>query len=103
MAEICQICGQPKELCVCTEISKESQKIKIRTVERRFKKIVTIITGFNKDVNINSIGKTLKKKLACGGTVKNGVIELQGNHKEEAKKLLVKEGFKEGLIETWTK
>jgi translation initiation factor 1 len=46
-----------------------------------------------------SISKELKRKLACGGTFKNGKIELQGNHKERVKQLMVSLGFDENLIE----
>ena len=99
MADMCQTCGQPKELCVCIAMSKESQKIKIRVVERRFKKIVTTITGFSKEVDIDELGKKLKRELACGGTVKNGIIEIQGNHRDRGKKILIKEGYKEELID----
>ncbi len=99
MPGVCPVCGQPKELCVCGEIAKESQRVKIRTVQRRFGKTVTTISGFNSDINIVGLGKELKKKLACGGTVKNGVIELQGDHRQKAKEILLQEGFSEGQIE----
>ncbi|MBI2005205.1 MAG: stress response translation initiation inhibitor YciH, partial [Candidatus Aenigmarchaeota archaeon] len=36
---------------------------------------------------------------ACGGTVKEGHIELQGNHKNKAKEILVKLGYSEEQIE----
>ena len=42
--------------------------------------------------------KSLKEKLACGGTVKEGVIELQGDHKRQVKPILVKLGFSENSI-----
>ncbi|MEM3715199.1 MAG: stress response translation initiation inhibitor YciH, partial [Nitrososphaeria archaeon] len=35
MAEICPVCGLPKDLCVCEEISKESSKITVRLEVRR--------------------------------------------------------------------
>ncbi len=47
----------------------------------------------------NDLGKELKKRLACGGTVKNGVIELQGDHREKAKEILIKMGYKEELLD----
>ena len=86
MSQVCPKCGLPKELCVCETISKESQKVKVLVVRRRFGKEVTVINGIDsKSVNINSIAKKLKGMLACGGTVKDGKIELQGNHRDKIK------------------
>jgi len=45
--------------------------------------------------------KELKTRLACGGTIKDGIIELQGNHKEKAKSILVRLGFSEEQIEVY--
>jgi len=67
--------------------------IEIKTEKRRFGKVSTLVTGFSKDVDIKSIAKTLKAKLACGGTIKNNVIELQGNHKSNIPPILEKLGF----------
>ncbi len=100
MTEICPKCGLPKELCICGTLSKEQQKIKIRSERRRFGKLMTIIEGIdNSDIDIKALMKKLKSKLACGGTYKDGVIELQGDHRQKAKDLLVKEGFNEDMIE----
>ncbi len=56
--------------------------------------MVTIIEGFNeKDVNLKDIAKLLKRKVATGGTVKDGKIELQGDQKEKVKKELEKMGY----------
>ena len=99
MNEICEKCGLQKELCICSEIAKESQKIRIKVLNRRFGKHVTLISGFDKDADIKELGKILKRKLACGGTTKGDEIELQGRHKEKAKAILMEEGFKEELID----
>lgn len=61
---------------------------------------MTIIEGISKDMNPEEILRKLKKKLACGGTYKNERLELQGDHREKVKKLLVNEfGFSEEQIE----
>ena len=99
MSEICSRCGLPKELCVCETIAKEDQKIQITLVKRRFGKLSTIIAGIDdKTINIKELGKKLKSRLACGGTVKDNHIELQGNHLEKTKAILVEEGFSQGSI-----
>lgn len=100
MNEMCPICGLPKpELCTCEQLAKERQKIKIRTTRRRFKKLMTLISGFDEGVDVKPIGKILKRKLACGGTVKDGVIELQGEQTQKAYKVLLKQGFTEEQID----
>jgi len=98
MPEICPNCGLPREICACETMAKE-EKIRISTSERRFRKVTTLITGMSKDIELRKIARELKTKLACGGTVKNGAIELQGNHKHRVKELLIKMGFPEDKIE----
>lgn len=98
MEEICNSCGLPKNLCVCVEIAKESEKIKIRTMSKRFGKIVTIVSGIRDKEGIKELVKVLKHKLACGGTIKGDEIELQGNHRKRIKEILLKEGYKEEQI-----
>ncbi|MBN2127032.1 MAG: stress response translation initiation inhibitor YciH [Candidatus Diapherotrites archaeon] len=98
MDEICEICGLPKNLCVCKEMSKDQQKINIKLVNRRFKKTITLVSGFENEKEAKEFGKELKRTLACGGTVKDKIIELQGNHKKKVKDFLIKKGFKEELI-----
>ncbi len=91
---VCVTCGLPKELCVCESIAKESQKIVVRTVQKKFRKNYTIIEGIDqKEINLKQLCKTLKEKLACGGTVNDNTIELQGDHKQKLRKLLQEAGF----------
>ena len=96
--EICPKCGLPLAACVCGEIAKTQQEITVSIEKRRFGKVNTMISGFDHGVDIKAIAKKLKMKRACGGTVKNKVIELQGNHKGFIKPILVSEGFSEDQI-----
>ena len=51
--KICEICGLPKDLCVCEEIAREVQKVKVYTVRRRFGKLMTIVEGIDEhDIDI---------------------------------------------------
>jgi len=88
----------PGEEGVFKEIAKGEQKITISTVARRYGKITTLVSGFDKTVDIKSTAKQLKEKLACGGTIKEGIVELQGNHKKAVKPVLIKLGFQEDSI-----
>ena len=100
MNETCPKCGLPPELCVCETIAKEAQKIRIRTEKKRYGKLLTIVEGIDsKDINIKDLAKKLKSELACGGTVKDGMIELQGDHKKRVKQALIKRGFQEDQID----
>tara|TARA_Y100000034_G_C6763491_1_gene340220 strand:- start:119 stop:427 length:309 start_codon:yes stop_codon:yes gene_type:complete len=98
VSEIDPLTGLPKELGVGESITKESQSITVRIVKRRFGKLMTLIEGFEKDVNIKEISKKMKSALACGGTVKENTIELQGDHKARAKEELIKYGFPKDSI-----
>ena len=91
--DICPKCGLPKQACVCEEIAKSEQRIKVDTVKRRYGKITTIVSGLGKDIDIKQIAKELKSRLACGGTVKNDTIELQGDHTAKVKSLFLELGF----------
>ena len=100
MAEVCPNCGLPKELCVCETIAKESQKILVKTIKKNFGKVNTIIEGLDeKNIDIKDLTKSLKAKFACGGTFKDGKIELQGDHKQRVKDALVEMNFSPETIE----
>ncbi|MFP4005874.1 MAG: stress response translation initiation inhibitor YciH [Candidatus Hadarchaeia archaeon] len=100
MPEICPTCGLPKDICACEEIAQEQQRIKVYSQQRTFGKSVTIIEGLDEEsVDLGDVASDLKKSLACGGTVKEGRIELQGNHKSQVKELLVEMGFSSDTID----
>lgn len=100
MAEVCPTCGLPKDLCVCESIAKERQKILVKAEKRKFRKNYTVIEGMDdKEINMKDLLKTLKSKLACGGTAKDGKIELQGDHRQRTKSILTQMGFAPETIE----
>lgn len=99
MSEVCPRCGLPTEICVCSVLDKEVEtKIKVYTKKAKFKKVLTAVSGINQD-EIENVTKNLKKGLACGGTYKDDIIELQGNHVNEVKKILINIGYKESSID----
>ena len=97
--EICSKCGLPKELCVCEQFERASQKIIVRFEVRTFGKKVTIIEGVTNDAK--KVASFLKSKLGCGGTIKDGRIELQGDHRKRIKNLLMELGYRENQIEIY--
>jgi translation initiation factor 1 len=90
--------GLPTDASVFKEIAKSEQKITVSTIARRYGKITTLVSGFDKNFDIKGTAKRLKELLACGGTVKDGVIELQGNHQKQVRPILAKLGFPEDSI-----
>jgi translation initiation factor 1 len=100
MAEVCSTCGLPKDLCVCGEIEKEQQRIRIRLETRKFGRPSTIVDGMeDRNSNLAVMAQKLKSFCACGGTSKNGQIMLQGDHRERVRDYLIKMGYPEENIE----
>lgn len=101
MTDICAKCALPKALCVCETIAKEEQRIKIKLIKRKFGKLITVLEGIDeRSIDLRELAKKLKSKLACGGTAKEGKIELQGNHLTKVKDYLIELGYPSSLITT---
>jgi translation initiation factor 1 len=89
----------PDELDPMDQLAKAEQTIEVYTDSRSYNKEMTIVDGLGEDVDMDELSSTLKSKLACGGTVKDGHIELQGNHLHRMEDILVEEGFSRDNIE----
>jgi translation initiation factor 1 len=61
---------------------------------KRGGKTVTVIFGFKLETDINRICSELKKKCGSGGTVKEGIIEIQGDKRDIIEKYLIDNGYK---------
>jgi translation initiation factor 1 len=90
--------GLPVEAIAWEDLAKSEQKITVRTEKRRYGKVITMVSGFDKSIDIKKTAKALKAALACGGTVKDGVIELQGDQRIKVRPILTKLGFPEESI-----
>ncbi len=98
---VCDVCGLPEELCVCEDIAREAQMIKVTTARRKFGKLMTVVEGIDdKDIDLRDLVKRLKTECACGGTYKDKRIELQGDHKRKVKEILGQIGFPPNLVDT---
>lgn len=86
--------GLPKELMIGDSIAKEQQRIVAKIVRRKFGKKCTVVEGVDtKVLDIKDIARKLKEKFACGGTAKDGIIELQGDHLNRMRKALIECDF----------
>ncbi|MFH1174677.1 MAG: stress response translation initiation inhibitor YciH [archaeon] len=92
MVEVDPITGLPKALGSWETIAKEGQRITVSIVKKKFGKKYTNVSGIQ-DINLKDLVKSLKSKFACGGTAKDGVIELQGDHLAKVKQYLIELGF----------
>ncbi|MDJ0269910.1 MAG: translation initiation factor [Aigarchaeota archaeon] len=100
MGEICPTCGLPQSICVCGTISREQQRVKVRLETRKWNRPLTVIEGLNgTKKDLQEMASRLKTALACGGAVKDGLILLQGDHRDRVKDLLVSLGLSEENIE----
>ncbi|MDO8055239.1 MAG: translation initiation factor [Candidatus Hermodarchaeota archaeon] len=94
MSEICPICSLPKEICRCQELAKTEQRIKVSVERRKWGREVTLIEGINsRDISLSQLVTKLKMKCACGGSAKEGVIVLQGDHRHNIVDILGNLGF----------
>ena len=75
------------------------QGVRIRRESKgRGGKTVCIVDGLPlSDNELKALLKKLKGQLGTGGAVKNGCLEIQGDHREKLLQLLEKEGYKAKL------
>ena len=99
--QTCPGCRQPLKQCCCTKKIRQQDDTVVR-VSRQTKgrkgSGVCLITGLDLgEAELKKLAKQLKKKCGSGGTVKNGVIEIQGDHREVLVDALIKFGYKAKL------
>lgn len=98
--KMCPDCGEPIEQCTCrqkkaTPRPKGDGVVRVsRQTKGRKGKGVTIITGLSlHEDKLNELAKMLKRKCGSGGTVRDGVIEIQGEHRDTIVAELQKQGY----------
>jgi len=95
---ICPSCEKPAAECSCRKKKVVSEGDGIVRVGRETKgrkgKAVTLITGVSLDPDgLRKLAKQLKQGCGSGGTVRDGVIEIQGDHRDMLVKQLEKQGY----------
>lgn len=95
---MCKKCGKPEVDCRCRQkpaaVSGDGIVRVGRETKGRKGKGVSLVTGvpFEGEA-LTQLARRLKAKCGSGGTVKNGVIEIQGDHRDRLMEELTKEGF----------
>ncbi len=101
---MCPVCREPIGTCRCppsrartTPAGDGVARIR-REVGGRGGKTVTVVTGLLLDeIALAALSRRLKFACGTGGTVKEGVLEFQGDHRAELMSLLAKAGVKSKL------
>lgn len=90
--DIDPVTGLPEDLGIEDDLSRESE-LTIRIEKRRYDKPVTIVEGFDEGVDLDDLASELKRAVGAGGTVDDGRIEIQGDHRARLPDLLADRGF----------
>lgn len=65
-----------------------------RSTQGRAGKVVSVITGLTLgEAELGALATELKKRCGSGGTVRSGVIEIQGEHRDTLVAELLKRGY----------
>ena len=94
---MCPVCRQPIAQCICKQARTITPSDGIVRVSRETKgrggKAVTVVKGLQLDETaLLKLGQQLKAACGSGGTVKDGVVEVQGDHCERVMELLKAKG-----------
>jgi translation initiation factor 1 len=96
---MCPQCRQPMAQCACAAQARAAPRgdgaVRVsRDSKGRGGKTVTLVRGLPlDDAALQALGKRLRSACGAGGTVKDGVLEVQGDHCERVLAWLQAEGF----------
>ena len=99
---MCPACRQPVATCLCNAAAKapigdynNNGSVRVsRESKGRGGKTVTLVRGLAlDDAALSALGKRLRSACGTGGTAKDGVLEVQGDHALRVIELLEAEGF----------
>ncbi len=96
----CETCGKPLEECGCPRDADgvvrlpSDQTATVRVEKRKKGKVVTTVTGLDPVASdLATLVKTLRNRCGAGGTVRDGSIELQGDHRDTVLETLASAGY----------
>ncbi len=99
--ELCPDCRQPVAECHCAELAEQARlaeldgivRLRRETSGRKGKGVTTVSGVPLPDAELKALAKRLKKVCGTGGAVKEGIIEIQGDHRERLKAALETLGY----------
>ncbi len=76
-------------------LDKNRQKLRVwRDTHGRAGKVATVVRGFvGSSADLEELGKSLKRKIGVGGSVKDGEIIIQGENRDRVLQILLDEGY----------
>lgn len=100
--QTCPGCREPAEQCRCEELAQQQRletmdgvvRIRRETSGRKGKGVTTLSGIALPEAELKHLAKTLKKRCGTGGSVKEGVIEIQGDQREILKQELSALGYR---------
>ncbi len=98
VGRLCPDCGQAKNQCRCRGSQDRPMgdgKVRVRRETKGRKgKTVTTVSGLPvTEAELKDLGKELKQLCGTGGAVKDGVIEIQGDHCDKLLQTLIERGY----------
>ena len=95
---ICQDCEKPKDECTCNPSANPKDGINTVRVSSTNKgrkgKTVTLIKGLRmKPIELKEYAGKLKKSTGTGGSLKDGIIEIQGDYRDKVGEILREDGW----------
>ena len=98
----CERCGRLESECECppptiepVRIAPEKQTARVRLEKRVKGKVVTVVANLSAEGNdLPELAAKLKEKCGSGGTVKDGLVEIQGDHVTTVENALKAIGYK---------
>jgi len=96
---MCPECRRPSEQCRCKQKAASAPSgdgaVRVgRQTKGRKGKGVTVVTGLPLvQADLEKLARDLKKKCGSGGTVRDGVIEIQGEHRDTLVEELGRRGY----------
>lgn len=101
---VCPSCGKPVKSCTCRKkkkgapagpaVKQDGVVRVMRETKGRKGKGMSLVTGVPGDAaELKAVAKELKQICGTGGSVKNGVIEIQGDHRDKLVEALKAKGF----------
>lgn len=99
--DLCPGCKEAKAECICAQLAEQQRiakldgvvRIRRETAGRKGKGVTTISGVARPEAELKVLLKRLKQSCGTGGSLSEGVIEIQGDHRDKIKAMLEQEGY----------